>query len=233
MTASLPVIGVTAYVEQARWGTWDTQVTLLPHRYVGKLEAAGARAVLLPPASHGAVEVVRRLDALVIAGGADIDPARYGAQPHPETTGIRADRDAGEFAVLDAALQRDLPVLGICRGMQLMAVAHGGSLHQHLPDVVGHDGHRVAPGVYADHDVRLEPGSLAHRVLGEHASARSYHHQGIADPGSLLPTGWASDDSIEVVEDPARPFCVGVLWHPEAGEDPRLFDALVAQAADA
>ncbi|CAN5590576.1 gamma-glutamyl-gamma-aminobutyrate hydrolase [soil metagenome] len=230
MTAERPVIGVTAYVEQARWGTWDTLVTLLPHRYVTKLEVAGARAVLLPPASHGAAEVVRRLDALVIAGGGDIDPARYGAEAHPETAGIRPDRDAGEFAVLDAALHHDLPVLGICRGMQLLTVAHGGTLHQHLPEVVGHDGHRVAPGVYAGHDVRLQPGSLAHQVLGGQASAPSYHHQGVADPGSLRATGWASDDSIEVVEDPAREFCVGVLWHPEAGNDPRLFDALVAKA---
>ena len=225
-----PVIGITSYIEQARWGVWDQRAVVLPLAYVQAVEAAGARAVVLPPSAVGAAEVVARLDGVVFAGGADLDPASYGEAAHPETVGVRPDRDAGELPLLQAALAADLPVLGICRGMQLFAVAHGGTLVQHLPDVVGHDGHRPAPGVYGKHEVRLAPGTLARTVLGERVDVPSYHHQGVGSPGSLTVTGWADDDSPEVVEDPARRFVIGVLWHPEAGEDPRLFDAFVAAA---
>jgi putative glutamine amidotransferase len=225
-----PVVGITSYVEQARWGVWDQPAVVLPLSYVAALEAAGARPVVLPPSVVGAPEVVSRLDAVVFAGGADLDPATYGAAAHPETTGVRPDRDAGELPLLKAALAADLPVLGICRGMQLLAVAHGGTLVQHLPEVVGHLGHRPAPGVYGLHEVRLASGTLAHAVLGDRLSVPSYHHQGLASPGSLTVTGWADDESPEVLEDPARRFVIGVLWHPEAGEDPRLFDALVDAA---
>lgn len=229
-SAGRPVVGITSYVEQARWGVWDQPAVVLPLSYVAALEAAGARPVVLPPSVVGAPEVVSRLDAVVFAGGADLDPATYGAAAHPETTGVRPDRDAGELPLLKAALAADLPVLGICRGMQLLAVAHGGTLVQHLPEVVGHLGHRPAPGVYGLHEVRLASGTLAHAVLGDRLSVPSYHHQGLASPGSLTVTGWADDESPEVLEDPARRFVIGVLWHPEAGEDPRLFDALVDAA---
>lgn len=231
MSARRPVIGITCYVEQARWGVWDRTAVVLPYAYVEAVEAAGARAVVLPPSPLGAVEAVTRLDALVLAGGADLDPMLYDGTPHPATNGVRRDRDAGEVPLLRAALEGDLPVLGVCRGMQLLAVTHGGSLVQHLPDVVGHEGHRPSPGVYGSHAVRLAPGTLVHTVLGDRAVVPSYHHQGLASAGSLTVTGWADDDSPEVVEDPTRRFCLGVLWHPEAGEDLRLFAALVAAAS--
>lgn len=225
-----PVVGITAYVEQAAWGVWDMPAVVLPHGYVSRVEAAGGRAVVVPPSAAGSDELLDRLDGLLLAGGADIDPGAYGAVPHAETAGLRPDRDAGELPLLAAALARDLPVLGICRGMQLMAVATGGTLVQHLPDKVGHEDHRPALGVFGRHEVRLEPGSLAHRVLGGRVSVPSHHHQGPDSPGAFTVTGWAEDGSPEALEDPDRRFCLGVLWHPEASEDPRPFEALVAAA---
>jgi putative glutamine amidotransferase len=226
-----PVIGITCYVEQARWGAWDVAAAVLPFGYVAQVEAAGGLPVLLPPGTAAAAEVTDRLDGLILAGGADVDPARYGHEPHPETAGLRPDRDAGEFAILDAALRRDLPVLGICRGAQVMAVHAGGALIQHLPDAVDHTGHRPAPGVYGSHGARFAPGSLVARVLGESATVNSYHHQGIADAGTLTVTGWADDGSVETVEDPTRRFALGVQWHPEATPDNRLFRALTEVSA--
>lgn len=223
-----PLIGITSYVEQARWGVWDTTAALVPYAYVRQVEAAGGRALVIPPSTGDPSEVLSILDGVIFAGGADIDPARYGQQPHSETLGLRPDRDSGELTLLAKALALDLPTLGICRGMQLMAVHGGGSLSQHLPEIVGHEGHRPAPGVYGEHAVRLGNGSVVQAILGDSAHVRSYHHQGVADPGRLTVTGWADDESIEVLEDPACRFALGVLWHPEVGEDPRLFDALVA-----
>jgi putative glutamine amidotransferase len=228
-----PVIGISAYSEVARWGVWDQQAVLVPATYVAKVEAAGGVALVIPPSSGDAPEILERLDGLVLAGGADLDPAMYGQDPHPATVGLRPDRDAGELALLQAARQRDLPTLGICRGMQLMSVAAGGELVQHLPDAIGHEQHRPEPGVFGEHTVRLAPHSRIAVVLGEHAQVLSYHHQGVAHAGRLDVTGWAHDDTIEVVEDPAQRFCVGVLWHPEAGDDPRLFEALVTAATRA
>ena len=227
-TTHRPVVGVTSYVEDARWGVWDRRAVVLPYAYVEALERVGARVVVVPPSPSGGAALVDRLDALVLAGGADLDPGLYGETPHDETLGVREDRDAGELPLLAAALERDLPVLGICRGMQLMAVAHGGALVQHLPDLVGHEDHRPRPGVFGRHGVRLAPDSVVGRVLGERVDVPSYHHQGLASPGSLTVTGWADDETPEVVEDPGRRFAVGVLWHPEADTDPRLFEALVA-----
>lgn len=227
-----PILGVTAYVESVSWGVWaDTRVTLLPHRYVEAIARAGGRAVVLPPSEDAVDRTLDSLDGLVLAGGADICPDRYGDQPHPQTGGMRPDRDAAELALLHGALGRDLPVLGVCRGMQLMVVAHGGRLVQHLPEAVGHDGHRPAPGRYGDHPVTLAPGSRLHELLGGRTDVRSYHHQGIADVGSgPVATGWADDGTVEAVELPGPSFAVGVLWHPEVGTDPRLFAALVAAA---
>jgi putative glutamine amidotransferase len=221
-----PVIGITCYVEHARWGTWDMSAALLPYRYVEQVAAAGALPVLLPPRTAEAAEVLDRLDGLVIAGGADVDPGRYGEEPHPETEGLRPDRDAGEFAILAEALRRDLPVLGICRGMQVMAVHAGGRLIQHMPDEVGHHGHRPGPGEYGTHGARFAPGSLVASLLGETAEVNSYHHQGVADPGTLTVTGWADDGTVETLEVPGRRFALGVQWHPEATPDNRLFLAL-------
>jgi putative glutamine amidotransferase len=224
-----PLIGITAYVEQARWGVWETKAALVPYAYVQQVTDAGGRAVLVPPASEPA-QILSVLDGLLLAGGADIDPVRYGEDPHPETTGLRPDRDECELELVAAALEADMPVLGVCRGMQLMTVAAGGRLHQHLPELVGHDDHRPAPGVYGEHGVRIDASSRLASVLGEQVQVRSYHHQGVIDAGKLAVVGWADDGAIEAVEDPSHPFALGVLWHPEAGQDPRLFHALVAAA---
>jgi putative glutamine amidotransferase len=221
-----PVIGITSYVEPASWGIWrEYDAVVLPYTYVRAVTAAGGRAVLLPPDDLDA-DVVRVLDGLVLAGGADIGPHLYGESPAP-LTDSRPDRDAGEVAVARAALDRDLPVLGVCRGMQLLTALAGGRLHQHLPDVVDHDKHRPAPGVYGTHGVRFAPGSRIATLMGDDTEVNSYHHQGVADPGSLTVTGWAEDDVVEAVEDPTRRFLLGVQWHPEAARDHRLFEALV------
>ena len=186
--------------------------------------------MVLPPTAEADDAVLDRVDAVVFAGGADLDPQLYGEHAHPETTGLRPERDAAELPLMRSALDRDLPMLGICRGMQLLSVICGGSLSQHLPDVVGHDGHRPSLGVYGLHDVRLEPGSKVHGILGDQVSVPSYHHQGLVSPGSLTVTGWADDDTPEAVEHPGKRFALGVLWHPEAGDDPRLFEGLVRAA---
>lgn len=227
-----PIIGITSYVEQVRWGIWDTVATLVPHRYVEAVTLAGGRAVVLPPSGEDVDRTLDLLDGLVLAGGADISPDRYGESPHPQTGGIRPDRDAAELALLEGALGRDLPLLGICRGMQLMVVACGGRLLQHLPEAVGHDGHRPAPGRYGDHAVITAEGSRLRALLGERVDVPSYHHQGVGAVGEgLTATAWAEDGTVEAVELPDRAFALGVLWHPEAGADPRLFRALVDTAS--
>lgn len=224
-----PVVGITSYVEPASWGVWhDVRAALLPYSYVQMVTAAGGRAVLLPPDGADA-DVLGRLDALVLAGGPDVGAALYGAEPQP-LTDSRADRDAGEIVLARAALDADLPLLGVCRGMQLLAVACGGTLHQHLPDVVGHEEHRPAPGVYGTHPVRFAEGSRIAALMGHDRQVNAYHHQAVADPGTLCPTGWADDGVIEAVEDPQRRFVLGVQWHPEAARDVRLFAALVRAA---
>ena len=227
---SRPLIGITAYVEPAGWAVWrDVPATLVPQAYVRAVTAAGGRAVVLPPDDLDA-DVLGVLDGLLLAGGADLDPGRYG-QPADPRTESRPDRDAGELTLLTAALTTDLPVLGVCRGMQLLAVAYGGALHQHLPDVVGHDGHRPAPGVYGTHPVRFAPDSRAGAVMAGVDRVNSYHHQAVADAGGLTVTGWADDGVVEAVEDPARRFVLGVQWHPENDADPRPVAALVRAAA--
>ncbi|MBY8871023.1 gamma-glutamyl-gamma-aminobutyrate hydrolase family protein [Micromonospora sp. PLK6-60] len=224
-----PVIGITAYVEPAGWAVWrDVPAVLVPEAYVRAVAAAGGRAVVLPPDDADA-DVLRMLDGLLVAGGADVDPRRYGRPADPRTES-RPDRDAGELTLLAAALDADLPVLGVCRGMQLLAVAGGGTLHQHLPDLVGHDGHRPAPGVYGAHPVRFAAGSLAAGVMGPVGRVNSYHHQGVEDPGRLAVSGWADDGVIEAIEDPDRRFVLGVQWHPEVDADPRPVTALVRAA---
>ncbi|MFL6131129.1 MAG: gamma-glutamyl-gamma-aminobutyrate hydrolase family protein [Mycobacteriales bacterium] len=218
-----PLIGISAYVEQARWGAWDREATLLPQVYVTAVHAAGGRVLVIPPFPEGAADVVAALDGLILAGGGDLDPALYGAERDPRTTGIRPARDAGEVALLRAAIDADLPTLGICRGMQLMSAYAGGKLVQHLES----EGHRGTPGVYTRHPVRTVPGTRLAGILGPDSEVPSYHHQGVVDAGTLTVSAYAHDGGIEGVEDPAARFCVGVLWHPEQGTDPRLFDALL------
>ncbi len=225
-----PLIGITTYTEDARGGTRAAHVTRLPLSYAASVQRAGGRAVLITTDDPGA-DLLDRLDGLVLAGGSDVDPARYGEAPHP-TSAWHNERDEAEFLLLRAALARDLPVLGICRGLQVMVVEAGGRLHQHLPDVLGHEGHRPAGEVgteptYGRHTVRLVPGARLHEILGDEVTVNSLHHQGIADPGRLTAVGTHPEDGlIEAVEDPLRTFAIGVQWHPEEMADPRLFEAL-------
>jgi putative glutamine amidotransferase len=237
--SAAPLVGISAYCEQARWGVWDMEAMVLPRRYPERVARAGGIPVLLPPTA-GIQDAVARLDCLVLSGGGDIDPARYGARRRPQTTSVREDRDVAELALLEAALARRMPILGICRGMQLINVALGGSLHQHLPDVVGHDEHAPRPGAFGTHEVKVAPGSrlagiLGHTDLDVHlpADVPTHHHQGINRLGAgLTATAWAQDGTVEAFElDPAQcPFGVAVQWHPEAGDDLRLFVALVDAA---
>jgi putative glutamine amidotransferase len=232
-------IGICTPLERARWGAWDLDAFLLPRSYVDAVHRAGALALLLAPdpaLAEDPDEALDRIDGLMLAGGGDLDPATYGAQPHPETIGSVPERDAFEVALVHRALQRDMPVLGICRGMQVMNVACGGTLHQHLPELLGHDEHRRVLGSFdgADHDVRLAPDSLAARAAGEELHAtKSHHHQGIDRVGDgLVVTGWALIDELpEALELPGNHFALGVQWHPEADETSRLIAALVAHAA--
>jgi putative glutamine amidotransferase len=232
---SAPLIGISAYCEQARWGVWDSQAMVLPRRYADRVSAAGGIPVLLPPVPDVA-DALGQLDGLMLSGGGDVDPARYDARPAPETTSVREERDTAEFALLAAALSLRLPVLGICRGMQVINVARGGSLHQHLPSVVGHDGHAPVPGAFGSHAVRVAPDSRLAAILGAgSADVPTHHHQAVDRLGEgLTATAWTEDGTIEAFELDAgeSPFLLAVQWHPEAGDDPRLFRALVAAARD-
>jgi gamma-glutamyl-gamma-aminobutyrate hydrolase PuuD len=226
-----PVVGITTYVEEASWGPWLRDAALIPYDYVRSLEQAGARALLVPPSVEGVEETLDALDGLVFSGGNDLDPDSYGAAAHSETTGTRPERDRGELALLQAALARDMPVLAVCRGFQVLNVARGGDLVQHLPEVVGSEQHRQVRGVFSDHGVKIDDGSRLGSVLGGRAPVKSHHHQGVGRVGDgLREVAWADDGTIEGLEDPERRFAVGVLWHPEAGEDLKLFEALVAEA---
>jgi gamma-glutamyl-gamma-aminobutyrate hydrolase PuuD len=222
---------VTAWVERSRHGVWDCDVVLLTRTYVDMVAAAGGVPVLLPPV-RDAAHAVGRVDAVLLSGGADVAPERYGATPHPRTAAVPPERDAAELAVLDRALARGLPVLGVCRGAQLLNVALGGTLHQHLPDVVGHDGHNPTPGVFTDVDVRTEPAGRVGAAVGPTARVRCHHHQAVdrVAPG-LVATAWAADGTVEAVEGRDGAFLVGVQWHPEEdAADLRLVTALVAAA---
>lgn len=227
-----PVVGVTTYVEAAEWGHWRLDAALVPYDYVRGLERAGARVLLVPPDDDGVEETLDALDGLLLSGGNDLDPQSYGAEAHPETTGTKPERDRGELALLEAALARDMPVLAVCRGVQVLNVARGGDLVQHLPERVGHEEHRAVRGVFSDHGVRIEEASRLGSVVGSEVPAvKSHHHQGLGRVGEgLRETAWAEDGTVEAVEDPEKRFAVGVLWHPEAGDDARLFEALVAEA---
>lgn len=227
-----PVVGITTYVTQARWSYWDLEAALIPSDYVNAVERADGRPLLVPPCTGAIEETLDSLDGIVFTGGSDLDPSLYGEEAHPETFGVHRLRDDAELALLRAALERDMPVLGICRGIQVLNVALGGDLHQHLPELVGHEGHKHdPPGQFLRHEVEIDPGSRLAATLGERATVMSHHHQGVRRlaPG-LVGTARAEDGLVEALEAPERRFAVGVLWHPEASEDARLFEALVAEA---
>jgi gamma-glutamyl-gamma-aminobutyrate hydrolase PuuD len=228
-----PLIGITTYSQpEVSWGHWTVPSALVPLSYVTAVERAGGRPLLVPPADDGVDETLEVLDGLILSGGDDLDPGSYGAELHPETRGTAPQRDDAELALLTAALERDLPVLAVCRGSQILNVARGGDLVQHLPEVVGHDGHRLTPGTFAEHAVTVADGSrLAALLAGGHVPVKSHHHQGYGRIGEgLREVAWAEDGTVEALEDPSKRFALGVLWHPEEGEDARLFEALVAEA---
>jgi putative glutamine amidotransferase len=200
---------------------------------VQAVEQAGGRPALIPPSEDGVAETLAAVDGLVFSGGSDLDPDLYDDEPHEATAGVVPERDRAELALLEAALARDMPVLAVCRGSQVLNVARGGDLVQHLPDVVGDDKHKHTPGTFADHDVTLEPGTRLAELLGDRAAVKSHHHQGFGRVGQgLRVAAHAEDGTVEAVEDPSHRFALGVLWHPEAGEERKLFEELVGAAAE-
>jgi len=230
-----PIVGMTTYLEQAQTGIWDVRASFLPHIYFQGVTLAGGIAVLLPPQpvdDEIAERVLDGLHGLVITGGKDVDPARYGQTPHPETDDPRDDRDAWEFALITRALERGLPVLGICRGAQVLNVVLGGTLHQHLPDVVGHTRHQVGNAVFSESRVRIVPGTRLAALIGEYSDEQCYHHQAIAELGSgLVVSARDAEGVIEAVELPGDGFVVAVQWHPEERlNDLRLFAGVVEAA---
>ena len=234
---SRPVIGICAAVERARWASWDVVVAMAPQTYATAVQAAGGIAAILPPDPAVTAEpalLLDRIDALLLAGGSDIDPAVYGAEPAPETAGQRIERDEFELALLRRALERDMPALGICRGMQMLNVACGGTIDQHVPDKLGgHERHREVPGTFSSHEVEIEPGSLAARAIASDRTAvKSHHHQGVERLGEgLNVSGRSADDAlIEAIEIPGRGYALGVLWHPEEDAESNVIASLVAAA---
>jgi putative glutamine amidotransferase len=226
-----PIIGITSYAEEVTWGAWVEPAALVPLSYVRAIERSGGRPLVVPPSADSVAETLAVLDGIVFSGGSDLDPAVYDAERHDETDEAREERDQAELALLGAALERDMPVLAVCRGSQVLNVARGGDLVQHLPEVLGHERHRHMEGVWSEHDVKIEPETRVGKLLGEHAPVKSHHHQGYGRIGrDLRVAAWADDGTVEAIEDPSRRFAIGVLWHPEEGEDLALFKALVEEA---
>jgi gamma-glutamyl-gamma-aminobutyrate hydrolase PuuD len=227
-----PIVGITSYAQPAKWGAWDLQAALVPWDYVAAVDRAGGRPLIVPPVDDGVDEVLAVLDGIIFSGGSDIEPVHYGADVHPETDPPQAHRDAAELRLLQGALERDLPMLAICRGFQLLNVLRGGDLVQHLPETLGDSRHRETRGVFSEHPVEIKEGTRLAELLGARQPVvKSSHHQGVGRVGDgLLETAWAEDGTLEALEDPAHRFAVGVLWHPEAGEDRRLFEGLVEEA---
>lgn len=228
-----PLIGLTAYAERAQWAVWDDKAAVVGWVYVDAIHRAGGRCILIPPALHGLDRILDVIDGLCMSGGPDVDPARYGAQRHPMTEGEQRDRDEAELELARRALERDIPLLAICRGIQIVNVARGGSLIQHLPDTPAGEAHREVVGQFTDHPIRVQPGSALERAIDVTAPIKSHHHQATDAIGQgLTPVAWAPDGTVEALEDTSRRFALGVQWHPEEGDDLGLFRALVESARD-
>lgn len=232
-----PIIGITSYLEQAQTGVWDVRASFLPEVYIRAVTESGGTAVVLPPQpvdQFAAAQILRSLDGLIVAGGPDVDPRRYGQEPHEKTGAPREDRDAFEDALIRAALEVDLPFLGICRGAQMLNVTLGGGLIQHVPDLVGDNRYQLGAAQFNPIEVEVAPGTKIAEVYGENLRARAhlYHHQAIGRlADDLVVTSRTEDGIIEAVEKPGADFCVAVQWHPEENaEDRRLFAGLVEAA---
>ncbi|MGV9867149.1 gamma-glutamyl-gamma-aminobutyrate hydrolase family protein [Rhodococcus koreensis] len=224
----IPRIGISTYTETAQWGVWTQPAALIPETYLNIVKSTGAAPVLLPPSLGLEQVILDGVDALVVAGGPDVAPERYGAQRHPRTGPEREDRDSWELALLDEAQRRRMPTLAICRGMQLLNVQRGGTLHQHVPDVIGGVQHQPQPAVFGTTEVTVSPDNRLHDAVGQNISVHCYHHQSLNEVAAdLRVVARAGDGTVEAVVDPEQPFLLGVQWHPE--EDPtdaRLFTAL-------
>jgi putative glutamine amidotransferase len=227
-----PVVGVTSFVEEVRWGHWSSLAAVTPFAYVRAVATAGGRPVQLPPDADAVTETLDRLDGLVATGGIDLDPALYGGEEHPVMTGTRPEQDHAEVALLEGALERNMPVLAICRGSQLLNVLRGGDILQDLGDGDGSpDLHGDGTGAAVEHEVTVREGSRLAGVLGARTAVASEHHQAFGRVGvGLEEVAWAADGTVEALEDPGKRFAVGVLWHPERSESSALFRALVEDA---
>jgi putative glutamine amidotransferase len=227
-----PIVGITTYLTPAAWGAWELDAALVPAAYVRAVTRAGGVPLLVPPGA-AYEETLDAVDGLVFSGGSDLDPELYGEAAHAETVGWFRERDDFELGLMQAALVRDVPLLAICRGSQVLNVALGGDLEQHVPDRVQTNVHKETPGVFADHDVAVLPDTQLSSIIGERTDVKSHHHQGYGELGSgLREAARAADGTVEALEDPTRRFTLGVLWHPEEGEDLALFEALVREAAE-
>ena len=228
-----PVVGITTYLTHAHWGAWDLEAALLPFSYVQSVTRAGGAPLLVPPGAS-VDETLDAVDGLIFSGGSDLDPSLYGEEPHAETSGVVRERDDFELMLMQAALERDVPVLAICRGSQVLNVALGGGLEQHVPDRVQSHIHKETTGVFSEHAVEVRDGTRLASILGDGSDVKSHHHQGYGELGTgLVSSAHAPDGTVEALEDPTRRFALGVLWHPEEGEDLALFEALVSAAAEA
>ena len=228
-----PLIGITTYREDASWGAWNSvDAVLVPADYVDSVRAGGGTPLLIPPLGPGddAAAIVHRLDGLVLAGGADVNPSRYSAEPDPATISWRDNRDVSEMALLHAADDLALPVLGICRGMQVMAVTAGGELLQHVPDITGHDGHSPGADAYGATEVQTVPGSQLARILGDTFTVACHHHQSVTEHPGYAGVAYSADGVLEAMESPGPRFRMAVQWHPETHAERTLFDAFVVAA---